>query len=241
MCPWLSQVQAPGRNTASLSPGHFLGLLPRGRHLDHVPQEGHPAFFDQQRAVLVRCGGGGEGRQHVIRVGLLSACGPETLPCSEDGPPRTGDEDVGLSEGVAAGAMLARPRGQVPEATCRKRGVNPLGKALPFASWWHLPPNVTHSGPFYSLRSVCKNKDFLSTAPRGVLIQQIQEHVFICTFNKISPGDSGTHREETTRPAHCWASWFTPTKNILGLGIQGCIDTPERTWAFQWSSSSCTV
>lgn len=49
----------------------------RGRHLDHVPQEGHPALLDQQRAVLVRCGG--EGRQHVIRVGLLSACGPETL------------------------------------------------------------------------------------------------------------------------------------------------------------------
>ena len=119
MRTWLPLVYAPGRNTASLSPGHFLGLLPCGRHLDHVPQEGHPTFFDQQRAVLVRCGGG-EGRQHVIRVGLLSACGPETLSCSEDGPPRTGDEDVGLSEGAAAGAMLARPQGQVPEATWGK-------------------------------------------------------------------------------------------------------------------------
>ena len=103
-------------------------------------RRGIPPSLISRGQYLSAVGGGGEGRQHVIRVGLLSACGPETLPCSADGPPRTGDEDVGLSEGVAAGAMLARPRGQVPEATCRKRGVNPLGKALPFASWWHLPP-----------------------------------------------------------------------------------------------------
>lgn len=56
----------------------------------------------------------------MTRVGLVSACGPETLPCSEDGPPRKGDEDLGLSEGKAAGAMLAQPQGQVPEAAWGK-------------------------------------------------------------------------------------------------------------------------
>lgn len=60
--------QGPGRYTACPLPGHLLGLLPRGGHLDHVPQKGHPTFFDQQGAVLVRCRAVGG-----IRVGVLSA------------------------------------------------------------------------------------------------------------------------------------------------------------------------
>lgn len=62
-------------NTARLLPGHFLGLLPSGGHLDHVLQKGQPPFFDQQGAVLVRCG---RGRQQVVRLGLPATCGPES-------------------------------------------------------------------------------------------------------------------------------------------------------------------
>lgn len=150
-----------------------------------------------------------------------------------------GDEDVGLSEGVAAGAMLARPEAKFLRPPVGS-GVNPLGKALPFASWWHFPPNITHSGLLFSEVFVKQGLP-KHPSPGCLQLQQIQEHVFICTFNKISPGGilGPTGRKPPGLP--CWASWFTHTKNILGLGIQGCIDTPERTWAFQWSSSSCTV
>ena len=106
----------------------------------------------------------------MTRVGLLSACGPETLPCSEDGPPRRGDEDLGLSEGKAEGAMLAQPKAKFlrpppPNFLGEVRG-EPLGKGSSLCYTVAFPPNVTQSSPFYSLRSVRKNKSFLSTAPR---------------------------------------------------------------------------
>jgi hypothetical protein len=49
------QRSAKPKPIVCLLPGHFLGLLPGGRHLDHVPQKRHPTFFDQQGAVLVSC------------------------------------------------------------------------------------------------------------------------------------------------------------------------------------------
>lgn len=59
------------KHIAGLLPGHFLGLLPCGCHLDHIPQKGHSAFSDQQGAVLVGC----EVEQTADdREALLSTC-----------------------------------------------------------------------------------------------------------------------------------------------------------------------
>lgn len=81
--PLLPHTEAASRNTAHLLPGHFLCLLPGGGHLDHVPQQGQPSFFDQQGAVLVGCGEGQTSRS----AQTSSSLGPRTHPCCEGHPP----------------------------------------------------------------------------------------------------------------------------------------------------------
>lgn len=85
MCP-TPQIKAP-TETACLLPGHLLGLLPCGHHLDHVPQKGHPTFFDQQGAVLVRCGERRGRQQGTNQGGSSLSLGPETHPCCDPGEP----------------------------------------------------------------------------------------------------------------------------------------------------------
>lgn len=92
--------QGSGRYTAWLLPGHLLGLLPCGRHLDHVPQKGHPTFFDQQGAVLVRCGV--RSRQQGIREGFLSAWAQRPTLAARTALPEGWEEGAGLGEGTAA-------------------------------------------------------------------------------------------------------------------------------------------
>lgn len=49
----LSTPRYLARNAVCFLPSHLLGFLPGSTHLDQVPQQGHPTFFNQQGAVLV--------------------------------------------------------------------------------------------------------------------------------------------------------------------------------------------
>lgn len=105
-----STLRYLARNAVCFLPGHLLGFLPGSTHLDQVPQQGHPTFFNQQGAVLVSYKVG-----TVVRTVAIYQPVPRR-PCSTVAGERhhTARGEQGQAKGAKPPGATVEGNGQVP-------------------------------------------------------------------------------------------------------------------------------